>query len=88
MLIRSPDSLNVYRSASLVDHVDENGNLTEGEWRKNITGDTFYPSQTPLEKLSETNLKIVLSTKILWNGNGYTFGCICFNWRFYPICFN
>ena len=32
MLIRSPDSLNVYRPASLVDHVDESGNLTEGNW--------------------------------------------------------
>ena len=30
MLIRSPDSLDVYRPASTVDHVDENGNLTEG----------------------------------------------------------
>ena len=32
MLIKSPDLLNVYRPASLVDHVDENGNPTEGEW--------------------------------------------------------
>ena len=47
ILIRSPDSLNVYRPASLVDHVDENGNLIQGEWRKDITGDTFYPLQTP-----------------------------------------
>ena len=39
MLIRSPDSSNVYRPASLVDHVGENGNLIEGQWRKNITGD-------------------------------------------------
>ena len=47
MLIRSPDSLNGYRPASLVDYVDENGNATEGEWRKDITGDTFYSLQTP-----------------------------------------
>ena len=31
MLIRSPESLNVYRPASLVDLVNENENLTEGE---------------------------------------------------------
>ena len=47
MLIRIPDLLNVYRPASLMDHVDENGNLTEGEWRKYITRDTFYRLQTP-----------------------------------------
>ena len=47
MLIRSPDSLNIYRSASLVDHAYENGNLTEGKWRKDITGDIFYPLRTP-----------------------------------------
>ena len=47
MLIRSPESLNVYRPASFVNHVDENRILTEGEWRKDITGDTFYPLQTP-----------------------------------------
>ena len=39
--------MNVYRPASLVDHADENENLTEGEWRKDIMGDTFYPLQTP-----------------------------------------
>lgn len=38
MLIRSSDSLNVYQLASLVDHVDENGNLTDGEWQKDIMG--------------------------------------------------
>ena len=47
MLIRSPDSLNVYRPSSLVDHVDENGNLTDVEQRKDITGDIWYPLQTP-----------------------------------------
>ena len=46
MLIRSLHSLNVHRPALLVNHVDENGNLTEGEWRKNVTGDNFYPLQT------------------------------------------
>ena len=50
MLIRSPDSLTVYRPASLMDHADENGNLPEGEWQKNITGDTCYPLQTPRSK--------------------------------------
>ena len=50
ILIGNPDSLNVYRPASLEDHVDENRNLTEGEWRKDITGDTFYPLQTPRSK--------------------------------------
>ena len=54
MLIRSPDSLNVHRAASLVDHVDENGNLTEEEWRKGITGDILYPLQT---RRSEQNAK-------------------------------
>ena len=47
MLIRSPDSLSAYRPISLVDHVDENGNMTEGEWRNDVIGDTFYPLQTP-----------------------------------------
>ena len=47
MLIKSPNSLNVNQPASLLDHVDENGNLTEGDWRKDITGDTLYPLQTP-----------------------------------------
>ena len=28
-------------TAELVDHVDENGNLTEGEWQKDITGNFF-----------------------------------------------
>ena len=46
MLIRRTDLLNVYRPASLVDHVDENGYLTEGEWRTDITGQIFYPLQT------------------------------------------
>ena len=55
MLIRSPDSLNVYRPAAPVDHVDENENLTEGEWQKDVTGDTFYPLQTPR---SRYNVKI------------------------------
>ena len=52
MLIRSSDSLNVYRPASLVDNVDENGNLTKREWGKDITGDTFYPLQTPRSGLN------------------------------------
>ena len=47
ILITNPDSINVYRPASLVDHVDENGNLTEDEWQKDITGVTFHPLQTP-----------------------------------------
>ena len=54
MLIRSSDSLNVYQLASLVDHVDENGNLTEGKLQKVAMGDTFYPLQTPR---SEHNAK-------------------------------
>ena len=28
-------------TAELVDHVDENGNLTKGEWKKDITGNFF-----------------------------------------------
>ena len=65
----------------------KNENLTEGEWRKDITGNTFYSLQTPrseqktLRKQSETNLKIILSPRVLWNGNGNTVDCICFNWR-------
>ena len=38
MLIRSPDSFSAYRPASLVDHIHENANLTEGDWRKDIGG--------------------------------------------------
>ena len=60
MLIKSSDSLNIYRSASLVDHVDKNGNLTEGEWGKDIRRNTLYPLQTPR---SEHNAKC--STKAM-----------------------
>ena len=72
MLIRSPDSLNVYRPAALVGHVDENENLTEGEWQKDITGilsthckhpevDTMQKS---LQKQSEMKIKIILSPRV------------------------
>ena len=90
MFTDGSDSLNVYRPASLVDHVDKNANLTEEEWQKDITGDTLYQLQIPkvnimrklLQKLSQTNLKIILSPRVLLNGNGNTVDCICFNWRF------
>ena len=42
-MIRSPHSLNVCRLASLVDQVDENGNLTKGKRRKDKTGGYFLP---------------------------------------------
>ena len=47
MLIRGQDPLNVYPQASLVDHVDKIGNLNEGEWQKDITGNIYCPLQTP-----------------------------------------
>ena len=43
IMIRSLHSLNAYWSASLMDHADENGNLSEREQQKNITGDISYP---------------------------------------------
>ena len=33
--------------------------------------------QKPLQKRSETNLKNILSPRVLWNGNGNTVDCIC-----------
>ena len=37
--------------------------------------------QKLLQKRSETNLNIILSTRVLWNGNGNTVDYICFDWR-------
>ena len=61
---------------------------------KGCNGDTFHPSQThiighnakTLQEWSEINLKIILSPRVLWYGNGNTVDCICFNWRLYASC--
>ena len=47
MLIKSPNSMSVYRPRSLVDFEDENGNVTPGEWRNDVITDSFYPLQVP-----------------------------------------
>lgn len=48
MLLKSHSSTNAYRPTSLTDYVNSNGEITEGEWRRDvITGDTFYPLQVP-----------------------------------------
>ena len=39
-----------------------------------------------LQEWSEINLKIILSPRVLWYGNGNTVDCICFNWRLYASC--
>ena len=44
MLTRSSDSLNVY---SLLDDIHKNGNMTEGDWQKDISWDTFNSLETP-----------------------------------------
>jgi len=43
MLIKNP----AYRSGNLADSTLENGDVREGEWRDNVTTDTFHPLQIP-----------------------------------------
>ena len=84
MLIRSPNSLNIYQPASLVNHVDENRNLTGGEWKKDITGDTFYPLQT---HTSEHNIKS--STKSIreeFKDYFISEGALKWQWKYCSLC--
>ena len=84
MLMRSPNSLDIYRPASLVIHVDENRNLTGGEWKKDIAGDTFYPLHT---HTSEHNIKS--STKSIREEFKYYFiseGVLKWQWKYCSLC--
>ena len=47
MLIKSQNSVNVYRPASLVDSFLENGEIVEGEWRKTVVSESFHSLQVP-----------------------------------------
>ena len=47
MLIKSPNSVNVYSPASFVDCIQEDGEVSEGEWRTNVVTDSFYSLQVP-----------------------------------------
>ena len=47
MLIKSPKSVNTYRPANLGNSLLENGEIIEGDWRKNHITDSFYPLQVP-----------------------------------------
>ena len=47
MLIKSPNSVNVYRPASSADCILEDQAVSEGEWRTNVVTDSFYSLQIP-----------------------------------------
>ena len=47
MLIKSPNSVNVYRPSSFADTILEGGEISEGEWRANLIPDSFYSLQVP-----------------------------------------
>ena len=47
MLIKSPDSVNVYRPAFFADTILEDGEIAEGEWRENEAPNSFYSLQVP-----------------------------------------
>ena len=47
MLIKSPNSVNVYRPSSFADIILEDGEVSEGEWRANLIPDSFYSLQVP-----------------------------------------
>ena len=42
MFIKSPNSVNVYLSASFVDCILEHGKVSDGEWCNNVVTDSFY----------------------------------------------
>ena len=45
MLIKSPDSVNVYRPSSFAGTILEDGEISEGEWHANLIPDSFYSLQ-------------------------------------------
>ena len=45
MLIKSSNSVNVYRPSSFADTILEDGEISEGEWRVNLIPDSFYSQQ-------------------------------------------
>ena len=47
MLIKSPNSLNVYRPSSFADTILEDGEISAGEWCANLIPDSFYSLQVP-----------------------------------------
>ena len=47
MLIKSPNSVNVYRPSSFADTFLEDGEISEGEWHANLILDSFYSLQVP-----------------------------------------
>ena len=47
MLIKSPNSVNVYRPSSFADTILEDGKISEGEWRANLIPDSFYSLHVP-----------------------------------------
>ena len=47
MLIKSPNSVNVYRPSYFPDTIVEDGEISEGEWRANLIPDSFYSLQVP-----------------------------------------
>ena len=42
MLIKSPNSVNVYRPSFFADTILEDGEIAEGEWRENEAPNSFY----------------------------------------------
>ena len=47
MLIKSPNSVNVYRPSSFADTILEDWKISEAEWRANLIPDSFYSLQVP-----------------------------------------
>ena len=47
MLIKSPNSVNIYRPSSFADTTLEDGEVSEGEWRASLIPDSFYSLQVP-----------------------------------------
>ena len=47
MLIKSPNSVNVYRPSSFADTILKDGEISEGEWRANLIPNSFYSLQVP-----------------------------------------
>ena len=42
MLIKSPNSLNIYRLASFADCILDYSEIVDEEWRANVVSDSFY----------------------------------------------
>ena len=47
MLVKSTNSVNVYRPSSFADTILEDGEISEGEWRANLIPVSFYSLQVP-----------------------------------------